>query len=109
MTTTHAAVVTLVVNEDAAEGDEHELFHTHLHDAFSPGGRWGLAATRVTVGPLVEVAPSSASSDTLYAVNDALTRLGADLGARAGFASEDDYDDALNEATHQIASFLRLR
>ena len=45
--------------------------------------------------------------DTLYAINDALTALAADLRIR--FTSEDDEDEALNEATHAVAAIFGLQ
>jgi hypothetical protein len=50
----------------------------------------------------------SLSSDDLYAINDFVTAIAGDHNARSNFADDDEYDRALNEATHAVASILRL-
>lgn len=48
------------------------------------------------------------SSDELYAINDAISQLAAQIhiSERRGFDTDDEYDDMLNEATHAAAAVL---
>lgn len=57
---------------------------------------------------LVDLTAAPTASDTLYAVNDALTALLNQYGSPRHFEGEEDCDAALNEATHAVASLLRL-
>lgn len=64
-----------------------------------------VAAARLLDG----LAVVETASDTLYAVNDALTALLGQYGSPRRFEDEDACDAALNSATLTVASLLRLR
>lgn len=47
-------------------------------------------------------------SDRLYRVNDLLTGLADEFEVASRFDGDEDYDNALNEATHAVAGILRI-
>lgn len=46
--------------------------------------------------------------DKLYRINDVLSALASELGVRDSFENDDEYDAALNGATHAVAELFRV-
>ncbi len=44
----------------------------------------------------------------MYRINDALSALAAEFDSERMFDSEEEFDNALNEATHTVAGLLRI-